>query len=499
MEDSTFAPASRKQQMVLESEAQILVIGGAAGSGKSYLLQLMPLLIVDDPRTACIMFRRTVPQIRGQGGLFDKAKEIYKQLPDEYRPKFKENEMIATFPNGATVKWQSMQNVVDKYNIQGLEFTFIGVDEGTTFEWEQIEYMMSRLRSNSRHPSRMVISCNPDPDHYLRKMVDWYLDENGYPDPEKDGVIRWFIRRDDNYIWGDTREELIEKYSYPGLAKVRPVSFSFISSTIKDNPPMMISNPEYLAQLEGLNEVEKARLLYGNWDARPEGANYFKRSFLTTVETLPDNCTFVRAYDKAGTERSTGNKHPDFTAGIKIGRDQDGYYYLIGDYHQDFKDTGEWNTDTQGRFCKKAGERDNIIKKQAEVDGDEVVIVFSVDPGQAGLSEFNTSSRELISLGYTVDKDPTPGNKAKLTRFSPFANLAQNGFVKILKKSFDLKTYEALMKELESFDGLRSTGSRKDDWADAISSGVNYMEKYDIIRAVVMPKIHAPTMLQQRR
>lgn len=262
---------------------------------------------------------------------------------------------------------------------------------------------------------------------------------------------------------------------------------------------MMINNPDYLAQLEGLNEVDRARLLYGNWDARPQGANYFKRSYLTEVDVLPSNMTFVRAYDKAGTERSSGNKTPDFTAGIKIGRDQDGNYYLIGDYHEDFKDTGEWSTGTEGRFCKKAGERDNIIKKQAKHDGDDVVVVFSVDPGQAGISEFTTSSRELISMGYTVDKDPTPGNKAKLTRFSPFANLAQNGFVKILKKSFDLATYEALMKELESFDGLRSTGSRKDDWVDAISSGVNYMEKHDIIRAVVMPKIHAPTMLRTRR
>jgi phage terminase large subunit-like protein len=499
MSSATFAPASRKQQMVLESDAQILVIGGAAGSGKSYLLQLMPLLIVDDPRTACIMFRRTVPQIRGQGGLFDKAKDIYNQLPPEYKPKFKENEMIATFPNGATVKWQSMQHEVDKFNIQGLEFTFIGVDEGTQFTWPQLEYMMSRLRSNSRHPSRMVISCNPDPDHELRKMIDWYLDDKGYPNPDKDGVIRWFVRIDDQYKWGDSKKELIEKYERPGGKKVRPVSFSFISSTIKDNPPMMINNPDYLSQLEGLNEVDRARLLYGNWDARPEGANYFKRSFLKEVDVIPLNCTFVRAYDKAGTERSTGNKTPDFTAGIKIAKDQDGYYYLIGDYHPEFKDTGEWSTDTDGRFCKKAGERDTIIQKQAEHDGSDVVIVFPVDPGQAGGSEFLTSSRELINLGYIVEKDPTASNKAKLTRFSPFANLAQNGFVRILKSSFSLDTYEALMKELESFDGMRSTGSRKDDWCDCISSGINYMEKHDIIRAVVMPKISAPTLLNARR
>lgn len=161
---ATFAPASIKQQMILKSDAEILIIGGAAGSGKSYLLQLMPLFIIDDPRTACVMFRRSVPQLRGQGGLFDKAKDIYNQLDVNSKPRFRENEMEALFPNGAKVKWQSMQHVKNKLDIQGLEFTFIGVDEATQFEWEQLEYMMSRLRSSSKYPSRMVMSCNPDPD-----------------------------------------------------------------------------------------------------------------------------------------------------------------------------------------------------------------------------------------------------------------------------------------------------------------------------------------------
>lgn len=492
---ATFAPASRKQQMVLESKASIMVIGGAAGSGKSYLLQLMPLLIVNDPRTACIMFRRTVPQIRGQGGLFDKAKDIYNQLPPQIKPKFKENEMIATFPNGATVKWQSMQHVVDKYNIQGLEFTFIGVDEGTQFEWEQLEYMMSRLRSNSKYPSRMVISCNPDPDHYLRQMVDWYLDEDGYPIPERDGVLRYFVRIDDNYMWGDSPEELKERYG----RRCKPVSFTFISSTIRDNPPMMINNPDYLAQLEGLNEVDRARLLYGNWDARPQGANYFKRTFLEEVDVLPHGVTKVRSYDKAGTERSTENKNPDFTAGIGVARDDDGYYYLYGSYHEDFIDDGEWGTNQLGRFCKKVGSRDNIIRKQAQKDGDDTIIIFSVDPGQAGISEFTTSSRALIADGYIVEKDPTPGNKSKLTRFSPFAQLAENGFVRIVKKSFPLDTYNALMKELEQFNGERSTGSRKDDWADAVASGINYLEKTEIVKVVHIPRPNSPTLYSRGR
>lgn len=375
-----------------------------------------------------------------------------------------------------------------------MEFTFIGVDEACQFEWEQLEYMMSRLRSESKYMSRMVMSCNPDPDHEIRNMIAWYLDQDGYPIPERDGVIRWYIRRDGLYIWGDTKEELMKKYG----SDVNPISFSFISSTIYDNPPMLKNNPEYLAQLEGLNEVDKARLLHGNWNVRPEGANYFKRSYLKNVEKEPLNCTYVRAYDKAITERTRDDKTPDFTASIKIAKDQEGLYYLIGDWCEEFIDDGEFSTETQGRFCKKAGARDKIIQKQAEHDGDDVRIIFSVDPGQAGISEFTTSSRSLMLEGYLVDKDPMPTNKSKLIRFSPFANLAENGHVFIVKNTFDALTYEALMKELESFNGERSTSSRKDDWADAIASGINYLEKTPVIKAVSIPRINAPTLYSRR-
>lgn len=152
-----------------------------------------------------------------------------------------------------------------------------------------------------------------------------------------------------------------------------------------------------------------------------------------------------------------------------------------------------------GRFCKKAGERDKIIKRQAEHDGEDTIIIFPVDPGAAGLSEFTTSSRDLVSSGFIVEKDPVPNNKSKLVRFSPFAQLAQNGFVKIVKKSFPLDTYNALMKELEAFDGQRSSGTRKDDWCDSISTGVNYLEKNGVIRAVAIPRPNAPTLYSRRR
>ena len=506
----TFGPASEKQKMILENKAQILIIGGAAGSGKSYLLQLMPLALIDDPKTNCIMFRRTTPQLKGQGGLFDTARGIYNELPKEWRPRFREKELEAIFPDltpdpdtgkpvkgkdGAKVKWSHMEYVKDKLNHQGLQYTFVGFDEGCQFEWEQIDYLISRLRSESKYPSRMVISCNPDPDHKIKELIEWYLDDEGYPMPERDGVIRWFLRKDGEFVWGESQEELYEIY---GEEAEDALTFSFISANIYDNPPMLANNKEYLVFLKGLPEVEKAQLLYGNWNARPEGANYFLRTYLKEADVVPLNAKSVRAYDKAGTERTSGNKTPDFTATIKVSKDENGFYYLSGDYCPEFVDDGLYSTQTQGRFCKKAGERDLIIRKQAEYDGDDVTIIFSVDPGQAGISEFVTSSRALLADGYVVEKDPTPGNKSKITRFSPFAQLAQQGFVYIVKSSFDPKTYEALMKELESFNGERSTTSRKDDWVDAVSSGVNYLEKTEVIRAIVMPRIIAPTLYKRR-
>ena len=98
-------------------------------SGKSHLLQMLPLNIVDDPRTAVIMFRRTTPQLNGQGGLVDKARQMYDLLPEQVKPTFTQNPWTAKFPSGASIVWSHMQYVKDKYNIQGLEFTLIGVDE----------------------------------------------------------------------------------------------------------------------------------------------------------------------------------------------------------------------------------------------------------------------------------------------------------------------------------------------------------------------------------
>jgi len=447
-------------------------------------------MLIDDPKTNCILYRRTNPQL--MGGLWPNARSIYENLPKNMTPRaIRDHKMEVVFKNGAKIKYQQAENVSkSKNDAQGQEFTFIGIDEGTQFEWEQIEYFMSRLRSPSKHFSRMVISCNPSPDHTLRSMIDWYLDESGYAIPERDGVVRYFVQEAGEYIWGDSKKELGEKLDIPkNRWEDKILSFSFVSGTIYDNPVMMEINPSYLAFLEGLNDVDKAQLLYGCWDARAKGANYWQREWIKEKfksEIDPSTMQIVRSYDLAATERSQVNKYPDPTACCKVYKDRQGYYYIAGDYHEDFYDD---YYDIYGQFCKRSGDRDNHIIKQAHHDGTDCTILLPVDVGASGKTAYEAMASNFMQEGFMVKPDPTPNNKTKLVKFQPFATACFNGLVYFLVDTFDKKTLEFIYKQLEAFDGERSTTTRHDEFPDLLASAYNYLQKSKVHKAFSMPRV----------
>jgi len=256
---------------MLRCDADMMLIGGAAGGGKTFLLTLIMLRYLDDPLFRGIMFRRTFSQLTKAGNLADKAKIIFGSLPDNIKPKLIGGTKFI-FGNKAEIELSHMQYEKDKENIQGAEFTVLAADEACQFTWPQLEYMMSRMRSTSKYNSRLLLSANPDPDHYLREIIDWWIDENGFPSPEREGVLRYFIRIDGKFLWANTAEELHEQYDSTGpdgeFEPCDPMTFTFISSTIRDNKIAMRDNPRYLASLKALNKVDKARLLYGKNSCR---------------------------------------------------------------------------------------------------------------------------------------------------------------------------------------------------------------------------------------
>ena len=98
-------PQEGAQEKALNSTADVVIYGGAAGAGKSYMALLKTLMYVDDPYFKSVVFRRTGPQLSGAGGLWDEAKSLY--LP--WKPRLSEQDRLARFKAGASVKFSHME------------------------------------------------------------------------------------------------------------------------------------------------------------------------------------------------------------------------------------------------------------------------------------------------------------------------------------------------------------------------------------------------------
>ena len=112
---------------MLQSEAQILVIGGSAGGAKSYTMNMIPLKYIDCPHFNGVIFRRNTVQLKGAGGMWQTAKDIFSQLPKDQQPKIRDHTLTATWPNGSCIKYSHLEYVKNKLDHQGLQYTFIGL------------------------------------------------------------------------------------------------------------------------------------------------------------------------------------------------------------------------------------------------------------------------------------------------------------------------------------------------------------------------------------
>ena len=492
------APQKGKQELAMNVEADVIFYGGSAGSGKSHLLLMRPLRYVNDPNFEGVFFRKNTTQLSGPGGLWPESKRMYAPFNTRQR----EKQLQHIFKAGSTLNFSYLDLERHKNDHQGLQYSFIGFDELTHFSSTQFTYLLSRLRSGANMDSFCMGTCNPDPDSWVLEWVQWYLDDSGYPREDRCGQLRYFVVVDDKPQFRSTVEELKEEYAHllyhddPVTGErheVQPMSFCFINGTIFDNPALIRKEPAYLAKLKSLPEVERARLLEGNWYIRAQGSNYFDRKNLIKIDNVPLGVRKVRAWDKASQEPSQINRDPDYTAASPLmSKCKDGYYYLEGGYDPAITDP---ESELYGKFRKRPGERDTLISKQAKRDGEDVAVILSTDPGSAGKSEFQEAAKRLLQEGFIVKEDPMPVNKSKLVKFTPFASAVENGLVRIVESTWpNKKSLEAFYKELEAFSGERSTRIRKDDWPDSVSSAFNYLAKERVLPDFSLPTKNSPTL-----
>lgn len=474
-------PQEGPQTKFIECQADICIFGGAAGGGKSYALLLEPLRnVYRTPYYSGVIFRRTTPSITHPGSLWDTSRGLYGNcygaVPFESKPLKWEWENRAGLENpqtgkvwesGAVVQFSHLEHENTVKDWHGAQIPFIGFDELTEFTQYQFWYMVSRNRSvNSQVVPFVRCTCNADADSWVAELIAWWIDQDtGFPIPERDGVVRYFIRVGDELKWGDTREELQPERL--GLPKFREdgkeipylvKSLTFISAKVWDNKILMQQNPEYLGTLLSLPKVERERLLSGNWKIKPAAGLHFNRAWvdIIDIEQVPDGLSLKRGYDLAATKKTQLND-PDFTCATLIGineadEDDKNVFVLDHQYAQ------ESSREVEAR-----------LKRNAVADGYDVEISVPQDPGQAGKSQTVHIRMEVLD-GYPVKTTPETGDK--LTRFGPFSARAEMGAelppgqrpVKVLRAKWNDRWFN----QLESFPD-----APHDDDVDSTSRAYN--------------------------
>lgn len=334
--------------------------------------------------------------------------------------------------------------------------------------------MLSRLRSNAEGVTSYVkATMNPEPKEaeggWLHEFLDdYYLDDYGYPIPERSGDIRWFISDENGQLaWGNSKEELQAQY---GL-DCAPMSFTFVSAQLYDNLCLCQRQPQYVTALKNLGRVERERLLYGGWNVSPKGTGYFRREWVEFVEPkdVPKRLKTIRSWDLASSIESELSTDPDYSASVKISLCDDGMFYV--EHANDFR-------------ARPAGVSAQIMQK-AEFDGKNCPIGLPQDVGQAGVVAFQHYARPLILKGFKVKKMKT--RKGKVERFSGFSNAAENGMVRIVKGDWN----DRYISQLENFDPDRKR--QHDDLVDATSDSYNFLVSGKTLpETLKIPKLNKP-------
>lgn len=135
MQRPIIGPASPKQQMMLRNETNIAIWGGAVGSGKSYIALMCPLKYANDPHFRGLIFRKTNNEIRGLGGLWDTAQEMYYSIFGKDKLKVNQQQLKITFPSGASIKFSYLEKETDKEKHRGQQYTFVLFDRICRLIW----------------------------------------------------------------------------------------------------------------------------------------------------------------------------------------------------------------------------------------------------------------------------------------------------------------------------------------------------------------------------
>lgn len=288
------------QEKFVGSDADITIAGGSRGGGKSAGLLLSPIYDIRNPHFNAIIMRNEK----------DDLTDLVRQSEIFYRPFGTYNKSIQDmswhYRNGGQLKFSFYNGFFEDFRdrMQGRQYCYIGIDEITQMTYEKFKYLITCNRNTFHIRNRIVGTCNPDPESWVARFIDWWIGEDGFPIPERNGKKRYCFmdgNTTNQIYWGDTREEVYKKcrriidslwkpaYDELGFDKKTMFikSVTFIRADVSENIILLKSSPEYLANLAQQSEEQRARDLEGNWKYKACSSDLVKEEHMLTLFAMP--------------------------------------------------------------------------------------------------------------------------------------------------------------------------------------------------------------------
>lgn len=140
----------------------------------------------------------------------------------------------------------------------------------------------------------------------------------------------------------------------------------------------------------------------------PRSGGTFQRQWFKVIEAPPAGLSTLRYWDKAAS-----SKAGDYSAGVKIGRDERGFFYVLDVLR------GQWS----------AHERNQVIRTTAALDGIDCEVWVEQEGGASGKESAELSIRELA--GFNAHAEAIGTNKE--VRAQPFSAQCEAGNVFLVK------------------------------------------------------------------
>ena len=267
-----WVPLPGPQTQAFESQADVLLYGGAAGGGKSDLMLGKALT----EHYVSIIFRRELTQLTG----------IIERLVGILGNKNGYNgmEKIWRLPQlgGRRIEFGACKALGDEVKYQGRPHSLKGFDELPHFAESQFRFLNGWKR-DAEHPQihkQTIAAGNPPTNAEGAWVIEYWkpwLDKK-HENPAQAGELRWFARLDDKdvetgaavlvpeWVAGAWSVE-VDGVSYKtgDDRQIVPESRTFIPAKVEDNPYLMDSG--YRATLQALPEPLRSQMLNGDFAA----------------------------------------------------------------------------------------------------------------------------------------------------------------------------------------------------------------------------------------